>query len=128
MNSGYPRRLAAWLGLIAIWLIVAAPFVSRVISFSQELVVPVCSAEAGVHGAVALHVRTDGRHNGPTSPLDACSYCSLFAHSTATPLVPSVAPAVLLAALVALIVPAGNQFRPPAIFPPGHPRDPPRRF
>jgi hypothetical protein len=113
--------------LIAIWLIVAAPTVSRMISFPQALVVPICSVAAEGRRSVVLHLSTDGQRGSPANPLDACSYCSLFAHSTAVPSVPPVVPVVLLLALVPLAVPRDNRFRPHAVFPSGHPRDPPRR-
>jgi hypothetical protein len=128
MISGYPKRLAAWLGLIAIWLIVAAPTVSRMIFLPQALVVPICSVAAEGQHAVVLHIRTDGQGGHPANPLDVCSYCGVFAHSTATPLMPPMVPAVLLLALVSLVVPRNNRFRPHAVFPSGHPRDPPYRF
>lgn len=126
MTSRSHQRLKAWLGLIAMWLVVAGPTASRLLYTSHDLAVPVCSAEAGTqhHSLPVYHIHVGGQHDSP-SPLEACGYCSLFAHSTAMPSVPPAALALLLA-LIPLAVPRRARFTPSSLFPSGRPRDPPR--
>lgn len=133
MTSGSRKRLtslAAWLGLVAMWLAVVAPTISRLVEASQDLVVPVCVAadQAGQPGASAHHIRirVDGQHDAPATPLNACGYCGLFAHSSLLPTLPPVVPVALLLVLLSLIFPRREQFTPFSAFPSGRPRDPPR--
>lgn len=130
MTSGSRKYLTAWLGLLAMWLIVVAPTVSRWVEASQELVVPVCVSadQAGQPGAPVHHIRIrlDGQHDAPATPLNACGYCSLFAHGSLLPALPPVVPVVLLLALLPLIFPRLERFTPVSAFPSGRPRDPPR--
>jgi len=128
MISGSHRRLTAWLGLIAMWLVVIAPTVSRLAYTSRDLVVPVCAATGGAQqpGASFYRIHVGGQHDAPANPLNACGYCSLFAHSAVLLSIPPAAPAVLLLALLPLVVPRRTRFTPFSAFPSGRPRDPPR--
>ncbi|MCG1041516.1 DUF2946 domain-containing protein [Mycetohabitans sp. B8] len=78
MSDRRARKLTAWLGLTAIWLIVAMPLASQWLSHAGRGVDTVlCSAattgeRASAHGSA--HV---------SGHLDACGYCSLLAHSPA---------------------------------------------
>jgi hypothetical protein len=130
MTSGSRKRLtslAAWLGLMAMWLALVAPTISRLLEASQSLVVPVCVA-ADQPGAPAHHIRIrlDGQHDAPAAPLNACGYCGLFAHSSLLPTLPPVVPAALLLVLLSLVFARSERFTPLSVFPAGRPRDPPR--
>jgi hypothetical protein len=122
--------MVAWLGLIAMWLAVVAPTISRLVEASQELVVSVCVAtdQTGQPGASAHHIRIrlDGHHDAPAAPLNACGYCGLFAHSSLLPTLPPVVPAALLLVLLSLVFARSERFTPLSVFPAGRPRDPPR--
>ena len=114
-------HMTAWLGLIAMWLIVCVPLVSQLVMASRahEPIAPLCSvstqADVSHHDASA----------GPLAGLSACSYCDLLATHAAMPSVsPVVAPALTL--IVAVTVPALSvRFTPLGAFPSGRPRAPP---
>ncbi len=83
------RRLVAWLACAALWLVVAAPVVSRVLAGpSAAAAMAMHCGESGDHGA----------HPGSPDPLapsaDACGYCGLLGHSPvlgSVPWLPTVA-------------------------------------
>src|SRR5260370_36098981 len=110
------KHTVAWLGLIAIWLVVLAPLVSQLVAWarSHEPIAITCSA---VHGEGTAH-------HASADPLSACGYCDVFGHHVPAPAVPP-------AQLVATVVLASTQivapppFTPFAAFPSGRPRDPP---
>ncbi|KWE56776.1 hypothetical protein WL76_07980 [Burkholderia ubonensis] len=72
------RTLTAWLGMLAIWFAIVVPLVSqwRVADASTPDTV-VCSAEHGGHRVSGASRAHHALH------LDACGYCSFFAHSPA---------------------------------------------
>ncbi|MBB1631637.1 DUF2946 domain-containing protein [Cupriavidus sp. UME77] len=110
-------RLTAWLGLIAMWLIVLAPAVSQFVAAAQasDPEAVICSA---AHPG-------DAPHDMPGSSLNACGYCDLLADHM--PL-PTLAPAAL-SAIPLLVVATSHvlvtRFTPLGAFPSGRPRDPP---
>lgn len=130
MASGSHKRLTALLGLIAMWLVVVAPTVNRLVYASHDLVVPICSVVAGTqqHSVSVYRIHLGGQNDSPASPLNVCGYCNLSVHSTVMPSVPPAAPAVLLLALILLIAPRHTRFTPCGVFPSGRPRDPPHLF
>ncbi|PPB84947.1 Protein of unknown function (DUF2946) [Mycetohabitans endofungorum] len=78
MSDRRTRKLTAWLGLTAIWLIVAMPLASQWLSHARGGVDTVlCSAATTGERAPAHGPAYVGGH------LDACGYCSLLAHSPA---------------------------------------------
>lgn len=114
-------RMTAWLGLIAMWLVVCVPLVSQLAMASRahEPLAPLCSvstqADVSHHDASA----------GPLSGLSACSYCDLLATHAAMPSVPPVV-AQALTLVVAVTAPVLSvRFTPLGAFPSGRPRAPP---
>lgn len=127
MLNRHRLKIGAWLGMLAILLSVVAPTVSQVLR----------GANGGVehhahhfhHHHPVVEVALDahaGHHHGADSlsPLDACPYCGLFAHS---PAVPGVAVALSVAPLHPSFPPPiiGPAFRPYTVLTPAQPRAPP---
>jgi hypothetical protein len=114
--------MTAWLGLIAMWLVVCVPLVSQLVvaSRAHEPIAALCSASASAVTQVdAPH------HNASADPLSACGYCDLLATHTAMPSVPPVLVQILVL-IVATIAPAlSMRFTPLGAFPSGRPRAPP---
>ena len=113
------KRLTAWLGVIAMWLVVCMPLASQLVAAAQlrgNFDAPLCSA---VRSA-------DGDHRGTSSvALAACGYCDLLAtHTPAPPVAPVSSTLVLLVAFAAAPV-LSTSFTPLGAFPSGRPRAPP---
>jgi hypothetical protein len=110
--------MTAWLGLIAMWLVVCVPLVSQWVMASRahEPIAPLCS----------VAVPADLSHHGTSAdPLSACGYCDLLATHAAMPSVP---PAVVQALTLVIAVTApvlSVRFIPLGAFPSGRPRAPP---
>jgi len=106
----------AWLGLIAMCLIVFVPVVSQLIvaARADEPVAALCSTTQPDNGSL---------HAG--DPLAACGYCDLLATHAAMPSIPPVAAPVLLLVVVAAATVLSTRFTPLGAFPSGRPRDPP---
>jgi len=128
----YGKRLAAWLGVIAMLLLVCAPTVSHFIAATRHITVPVCS-EATTPGQshLAIQVALDGHHDAAghstgSHLLDDCGYCDLMMHEAALPSVPPALPSPLLLVMLALLLPPLRRFTPIGAFPSGRPRAPPR--
>lgn len=122
-----PARLAAWLGLVAICLLAAAPTISWLLQAApRDVAVAVCSP-ADLEGSPAAdyRIQVGSHHDGPADALDACGYCDLLAGSSLLPAQAPAAPAVLLLALVLLAAPRWIRHVPLGTFPAGRPRDPP---
>ncbi|HEY4143459.1 DUF2946 domain-containing protein [Pinirhizobacter sp.] len=102
------RRIAAWLALLAVGLMVVAPGISQVLrsqsGFAElnawcegraGLVTHVApeftgvAAVAGVRAGPAHHAMAGMDHDMPDGmgdmSMDACGYCSLFCHAPAVP-------------------------------------------
>ncbi|MGN6652036.1 DUF2946 domain-containing protein [Trinickia sp.] len=113
------KHLTAWLGLVAMWLIVLAPIVSQLVVAAHRAdpsAAPLCSAVEPTAGSA---------HATPADPLAACGYCDLLADHIAMPAVPP-APLVLVMLLVSVTVPVLSvRFTPLGAFPSGRPRAPP---
>ncbi|CAN0626646.1 conserved protein of unknown function [Burkholderia multivorans] len=72
------RTLTAWLGMLAIWLAVVTPLASQWRIAQAAAPDPaVCSTEHGANPRSGTHGAGHALH------LDACGYCSFFAHSPA---------------------------------------------
>jgi Protein of unknown function (DUF2946) len=111
------RRLTAWLGMIAIWLIVLAPVVSQLIVATRnaEPVAAMCTATTPSAETQPVH------GNG----MVACGYCDLLAsHATVPTVAPPLPILVMLVTIVALPV-LSTRFTPLGAFPSGRPRAPP---
>ncbi|CAM5209188.1 hypothetical protein CDEN61S_03848 [Castellaniella denitrificans] len=121
-------RLAAWFGLLAMCLLIAAPTISWLVEApSRDVAVSVCfPADSANQPAADYRIRVGGHHDGPADGMDACGYCGLLAHDATLPATPPAAPAVLLLALFLLAAPRWIRHVPLGTFPAGRPRDPPR--
>ena len=108
----------AWLGLIAMCLIVLAPLVSQLIVAhrEQQPEAPLCSAALAGDGA-----HHDTRNDG----LAACDYCDLLATQATMPPVPAVSRPLLTLVVVATVPALFIRFTPLGAFPSGRPRAPP---
>jgi hypothetical protein len=117
MRRSHRTHLTAWLGLIAMWLIVFAPLVSQLVvaARAHEPVAALCSADQPAGGL----------HHASADPLAACGYCDLLGAHPAAPAVPPVAlPMIVLIAFAAAPV-LSTRFTPLGAFPSGRPRAPP---
>jgi hypothetical protein len=117
MSSHAHRRLTAWLGMIAIWLIVLMPVVSQLIVAVRhaEPAAAMCTATTPSAGTQPVH------DNG----MAACGYCDLLAdHATLPSIAPPLQILITLVTLIALPV-LSTRFTPLGAFPSGRPRAPP---
>ena len=112
------KHLTAWLGLVAMWLIVLAPLVSQlVVAHRGQLPeAPLCSAALPATGS---------HHDVQDGGLVACGYCALLATHAAMPPVAGIS--LLMLALIALAAVGAwfVHFIPARVFPAGRPRAPP---
>jgi len=111
------KYTTAWLGLIAMWLLVFAPLVSQLLAsaHAHEPIAAICSA--------AQH-NDSGRHL-PAAALDACGYCTLLAGQVLAPQILPAALPVLPQVAIAAAPELSIYFTPSGVFPSGRPRDPP---
>jgi hypothetical protein len=70
------KRCIAWLAMVAMWLTIVAPVVSRVLPDSQMS--PALGAWCTGHVLSNQHPSSP---SDPTSSLDHCGYCTLLGHS-----------------------------------------------
>jgi hypothetical protein len=77
MTARSRKPMTAWLGLVAMWLIVFAPLVSQCLASHDAYAPELCSAQKE-HDAEA-------HHHAPADHLSACGYCSLLAHQALAP-------------------------------------------
>jgi hypothetical protein len=124
------NRMTAWLGLIAMWLVVFAPVVSQLLvsNRANEPFAVLCSAlqPAGqsVAGAANRSIPAPV-HLSHDDAFGACGYCHLLEHHVAMTSVAAVEPLPALA-LAGTAPPAlSTRFTPLGAFPSGRPRDPP---
>jgi|SRR5579859_777000 len=75
IRRGAPRRFVAWLAIAAVWLLVAAPTISR--SLPSAWSWPDLGAWCTGHGLSDQHPSAPG---DPALHLDQCGYCALLAH------------------------------------------------
>lgn len=116
-STGLRKHLTAWLGLIAMCLIVLAPVVSQLIAFAhaREPVAAMCGGDGS---------RGDARPVTLAS-LSTCGYCDVLASHSA---VPSAPPAIQLGVTLMIILAVSvlrSVLTLPGTFPSGRPRDPP---
>ncbi|MGF6771512.1 hypothetical protein P3T18_003999 [Paraburkholderia sp. GAS199] len=124
------NRMTAWLGLVAMWLVVFAPVVSQLLvsNRAHEPIAILCSAlqspdsNPGAHAAPGQPAPVHLSHD---DAFGACGYCHLLEHHVPIPGVAVVAtPAALALSGVAPPV-LSTRFTPLGAFPSGRPRDPP---
>lgn len=112
------NHTVAWLGMIAMLLVVFAPLVSQLLA-SARADTPVgiiCSAAAGEQPGT--------KHSASPDALSACGYCNLLAHHVPAPAIAS-SPLPSHVVLAAAPVSAQPAYIPQFEFPSGRPRDPP---
>ncbi|WP_322104307.1 DUF2946 domain-containing protein [Paraburkholderia sp. J41] len=121
MNLRKHSLLTAWLGLVAMWLIVFAPLVSQLVAaqHAHEPDAALCSALQPASNA------PDFPHLSHDDAFGACGYCHLLEHHVAMPSV--AAPALLPTLAVAreAVTTLSTRFVPLGAFPSGRPRAPP---
>ncbi|WP_059412353.1 DUF2946 domain-containing protein [Cupriavidus basilensis] len=115
-----PRKrisTTAWLGLLAMWLIVFAPVVSQFVASAH-------AADPAGYICSAAHPDDAARQPAATD-LAACGYCDLLADHPAAPAMPAPPPTLVL--LIAFVAAAAlfTRFVPLGAFPSGRPRAPP---
>jgi hypothetical protein len=116
MSSRAHRRLTAWLGMIAIWLIVLAPVVSQLIVATRntEPVAAMCTTMSSADMGAA---HDDG--------LVACGYCDLLANHATLPTMTPPLPILVMLVTIAAAPILSTRFTPLGAFPSGRPRAPP---
>ncbi|SDD03141.1 DUF2946 domain-containing protein [Paraburkholderia lycopersici] len=118
MNPRKHSLLTAWLGLVAMWLIVLAPLVSQLVA-AQHLHEPdstLCSAMQPVQSAP---------HLSHDDAFGACGYCHLLEHHVAMPSIAAPEPAGALVVALDKVAPPVSRDIPSGAFPSGRPRGPP---
>jgi hypothetical protein len=116
-----PRKhslLTAWLGLVAMWLIVLAPLVSQLVAaqHAHEPDATLCSA---------LQPAQSAPHLSHDDAFGACGYCHLLEHHVAMPAIAAAEPLFALAVTLDTIAPPVLRDIPLGAFPSGRPRAPP---
>jgi hypothetical protein len=109
--------LTAWLGLIAMWLIVLAPVVSQLVVKAEKFdpAAVLCS----------VHPSSADTHNADDSGMRACGYCDLLADHVALPDIPPSLPVFVMLVMIAAAAVLSTRFTPSGAFPSGKPRGPP---
>ena len=131
MTSRSRNRSTAWLGLVAMWLVVFAPLVSQLLASAQahEPIAALCSAlqPGGVGAAASASADnlTAPVHLSHDDAFGACGYCHLLEHHVAVPTLAVVAPTAALTLAGTLPPELSTRFTPLGAFPSGRPRDPP---
>ncbi|MFT4065834.1 DUF2946 domain-containing protein [Paraburkholderia sp.] len=127
------NRMTAWLGLVAMWLVVFAPLVSQLLASNRanEPIAALCSVlhPSGASGAgnsgVVAQTNPAPVHLSHDDAFGACGYCHLLEHHVAMPTVAAIEPptALLLAGTAPPTL--STRFTPLGAFPSGRPRAPP---
>jgi hypothetical protein len=117
MSSHAHRRLTAWFGMIAIWLIVLVPVVSQLIvaARNNEPVAATCTVTTPSAETRSAH------DNG----MAACGYCDLLADHATLPSVAPLLPVLVMLVTIAAAPILSTRFTPLGAFPSGRPRAPP---
>ena len=118
MTFRFRKHLTAWLGLVAMWLIVLAPVVSQLVvaARADDPTVTLCSA---------LRAPSNTAHAAHGDPLAACGYCDLLADHVAMPTLPPSPMAFVMLVAIAAVAVLSTRFTPLGAFPSGRPRAPP---
>ena len=122
--------MTAWLGLIAMWLVVFAPVVSQMLvsNRANEPFAALCSALQPANQSLVSHSTQANPapvHLSHDDAFGACGYCHLLQHHVAMPGVAAIElpPALALAGTAPPAL--STRFTPLGAFPSGRPRDPP---
>lgn len=123
MSARSRNHLTAWLGLVAMWLIVLAPIVSQLVMSAREHnpdAAPICAVTA----PMAENMSHNGLH-AQGDMLAACGYCDLLAGHIAIPSIPPVLPPLVMVVMFVAAAVLSTRFTPLGAFPSGKPRAPP---
>jgi hypothetical protein len=128
-RSRRARRWTAWLGLLAMCLVVFAPLVSQSLMAArmgqariQAIEHQICSADKQDAAAMPMHSSHEG---APDGSMSACGYCDFLAGHAALPAVPPVALVLVLLLLIAAVAMPPLRHIAFGAFPSGRPRAPP---
>jgi hypothetical protein len=124
------NHLTAWLGLVAMWLVVFAPLASQLLESGRahEPFAALCSAlhPAGSNDAsVVAQSGSAPVHLSHDDAFGACGYCHLFEHHVAMPTLAAVEPPAALRLAGTAPPTLSTRFTPLGAFPSGRPRAPP---
>jgi hypothetical protein len=123
MSTSARARLTAWLGLIAMWLILFAPLVSQWCAASQRNAVAPETALCSV-----MHPAGQTASSSHGDRLAACGYCDLLSDHAAAPTLPAM-PFTPLAILIGTaVVLLSTRHVPFGAFSNARSRAPPARF
>ena len=135
MTTPHSRnRMTAWLGLVAMWLIVFAPVVSQLLvsQRANEPIAALCSALQPRNLSAAIGHTGNIGDNDPApvhlshdDAFGACGYCHLLAHHVAMPTLAATTPPAAFAIAGTAPPALSTRFTPLGAFPSGRPRDPP---
>ncbi|MFC5430724.1 DUF2946 domain-containing protein [Paraburkholderia denitrificans] len=124
MKLQHRKHLTAWLGLIAMWLIVFAPVVSQLlvsgVAHERHISVP-----QHMSADCPMYQHAGAGHDAMADPLSACGYCDLLGAHPAMPSIPPMVLSLLVLAVVAAAPILSTRFTPLGAFPSGRPRAPP---
>jgi len=112
------KHAVAWLGLMAMLLVVFAPLMTQLIvsAHAEKPIGFICSSAMSETPAVV--------HSGSLDKLNACGYCNFFAHHVPATIIAPPQPLVDAVLAIAQVSPPAV-FIPFPAFPSGRPRDPP---
>ncbi|WCM24257.1 DUF2946 domain-containing protein [Paraburkholderia bryophila] len=124
------NRMTAWLGLVAMCLVVFAPLVSQLLASNRagEPIAALCSAlqPRGLgelsQSVIATPAPVQLSHD---DAFGACGYCHLLEHHVAMPTVAAVEPQASLTLAGTAAPTLSTRFTPLGAFPSGRPRAPP---
>lgn len=124
------NRMTAWLGLIAMWLVVFAPVVSQMLvsNRANDPFTVLCSAlQPRTQSLASPSTQTSPApvHLSHEDAFGACGYCHLLEHHVALPGIAVVEPPAALALAGTAPSALSTRFTPLGAFPSGRPRDPP---
>ncbi|MEZ0603355.1 DUF2946 domain-containing protein [Paraburkholderia sp. IW21] len=124
------NRMTAWLGLIAMWLVVFAPVVSQMLvsNRANQPFAALCSALQPrdlSQASPTPHASPAPVHLSHDDAFGACGYCHLLQHHVAMPTVAAAEPPAALAIAGTAPPALSTRFTPLGAFPSGRPRDPP---
>lgn len=134
MTQRSRNHLTAWLGLVAMWLVVFAPIVSQMLAANdtREPVAALCSvlhpADANALDPAATKLvghAPQPMHLSHDDAFGACGYCHLLEHHVALPTLAALAAPTALALLGTAPPTLSTRFTPLGAFPSGRPRAPP---
>ncbi|WGS52648.1 DUF2946 domain-containing protein [Paraburkholderia sp. D15] len=135
MTQRARNHLTAWLGLVAMWLVVFAPLVSQLLvsNRAHEPIAALCSTLVPRSLGVADQSLIATPKPAPVQlshddAFGACGYCHLLEHHVAMPTLAAVAPQHALTLAGTAPPTLSTRYTPLGAFPSGRPRAPPVVF